>query len=227
MESPRVRPWSRRRKALAGAVVGLLLAVALVIAADRIVAGAAAGRIHSAPSTVPSFDVALVLGTSPTTRGRANAFFESRMDAAAALFRAGVVRGILASGDNSVRGYDEPAAMREALAARGVPAEFITVDCAGFSTLDSVVRARRVFGLDRVLIVSQRFHLERALFLARDTGLDAQGYAAADAPPHWQARVRARESFARVKAVADAWSGRGPRFLGPPVLVPLAPAVVR
>lgn len=213
---PRRRRW--RRAALAAA---LILGLA-VLGADRLVAAAGEGRIHDSVSGVRPADVALVLGTSPTTRGRPNAFFEARMDAAAALFRAGVVRGVLVSGDNSVPGYDEPTSMRAALVARGVPAEFIACDYAGFSTLDSVLRAEAVFGLSRVVVVSQRFHLERALYLARAAGIDAEGLAAEDAPAPWQARARARESFARVKAVLDAWTGRGPRFLGPRERVNLA-----
>ncbi|MCK6478993.1 MAG: YdcF family protein [Planctomycetes bacterium] len=213
---------SRRRRIAVAAAIAFGSAAALLLAADRVVAAAGRGRIAEDPTAVAPADVALVLGTGPLHRGAPNPFFEARLDAAAALFRAGTVRGILVSGDHGRIGYDEPTAMRDGLVARGVPAACITRDFAGFSTLDSVLRAGPVFGLRRVVIVSQRFHLERALYLARSAGLDARGIAAADAPAPWQARVRAREALARAKAVAEVALGTGPRFLGPRETVALA-----
>ena len=126
----------------------------------------AAGRIFGDAATAPENDVALVLGTAPTAgEGRwKNPFFESRMDAAATLFRAGKVRHLLVSGDNGRREYDEPTAMQSALPARGIPESAITLDYAGFRTLDSVVRARAVFGQTKLTIVTDDFHLPRALF---------------------------------------------------------------
>ena len=98
--------------------------------------------------------------------------------------------------------------MRNDLAARGVPAEFITCDFAGLRTLDSVQRAQRVFGQRRVVFVSQRFHLERALYLAQASGLDAVGFVAAEAPPRWAWRVRAREVLAQKTPQMDDVSRR-------------------
>jgi SanA protein len=107
--------------------------------------------------------------------------------------------------------------MRDALIAAGVPAQRIYRDYAGFRTLDSVLRARQVFGQDRVIVVSQRFHLERALFLAERRGLDDQGLAAPDAPWGLGWPTRLREAGSRLRAVSDIATEKGARFGGPPV----------
>lgn len=213
--SGRGGPGRSRRRRVVAAILGLVAlgSVALLVV-DGAISAAASDRIGESPENLRAADVALVLGTGPTTAGRPNGFFEARMDAAAALFREGVVRGLLVSGDNSRADYDEPSAMRDALVARGVPREFITCDYAGFSTLDSVRRAGPVFGQARVIIVSQRFHLERALYLASASGLEAEGFVAADVDRRWHWRARLREVLARGKAVLDVLLDRGPRFLG-------------
>lgn len=169
-------------------------------------------------SAVPPMEVALVLGCSPRTAdGRPNLFFSTRIRAASALYHAGKVQRLLVSGDNGRPDYDEPSAMRDALVAQGVPAAKITRDFAGFRTLDSVVRAKEVFGLERVIVVSQAFHVERAIFLARAHGLTAYGFAAADVGGPVGLKVRLREGLSRVAAVLDVHVLRSrPRFGGPP-----------
>lgn len=175
-------------------------------------------------ASTPERDVALVLGTSPTTNGRKNLFFVARMEAASELYRLGKVRHIIVSGDNRRAEYDEPTAMREALIASGVPDAAITRDYAGFRTLDSVVRARDVFGQSRVTIVSQEFHDARAIFIAQDHGIDAIGLAASDVAGARGFVVRARETLARTLAVLDTKVlGTRPHFPGPPELISLGP----
>jgi SanA protein len=102
------------------------------------------------------------------------------------------------SGDNHIASYDEPTDMRDALVAAGVPTNAITCDYAGFCTLDSVVRAKTVFGLQEFTIVTEEFPCPRALWIARQHGLDALAFAAPDFSARWSARVKARESLARV-----------------------------
>ena len=166
-------------------------------------------------------EVALVLGTSPRVGAGKNPFFEARMDAAAKLWRLGKVRHFLLSGDNRRHDYDEPTAMRDALIGRGVPANALSMDYAGLRTLDSVVRAREVFGLARVTIVTDRWHQPRALFLAHASGLDAVGFCTGDVPWGMSVRTRVREWFSRVKAVLDVWVLRKrPKFLGERVRLP-------
>lgn len=192
--------------------------VAFAIWADGHVAGRAAGRIFDRVDEVPRRDVALVLGTSKYANGRLNSFYTARIRAAAELYNAGKVDGILVSGDNGREDYNEPAQMKEDLVALGVPADYITADYAGFRTLDSIYRAEQVFGLQTYTVVSQPFHLERALYLAGQRGQDVIGYAAYGPAGYWGRRVRAREVLARALAVLDVeLLGREPRFLGDPV----------
>lgn len=210
----------RRRLLLAAAITALFL-----LASEVTVRRVARGRVYDGLDGLPPADVALVLGTAKTVAdGRPNAFYTTRVLLAARLYHEGKVRGIIVSGDNSRADYSEPADMRRDLVALGVPERFITCDYAGFSTLDSVRRVGRVFGQSRVIVVSQRFHVERAVFLARCDGLAASGCAAADAARWWQVRVRLREVLARGKALLDVALRRGPKFLGAREVVPLAGA---
>jgi SanA protein len=170
---------------------------------------------------LPVRKVGLVLGCSPRLGdGSLNWFFNNRMDAAAELFRSGKVEYLLVSGDNRYRTYDEPTEMKKALIARGVPAAKIVCDYAGITTLDSVIRAKAVFGQESVTIVSQRFHNERAIYLARAFGVDAVGYNAPDVPLAAAPRTYLREILSRQRAWLDAnFLRRKPRHLGPHVAI--------
>lgn len=214
----------RTRRIVMFAAFTVAALAAMVVCCDILVARAGVGRIHYSPGSVPPTDVAMVLGTSPRTRdGRANLFFRYRVEAAAELFKSGKVRHLLLSGDNRTQGYDEPTEMLEALTRAGVPREAMTLDYAGFRTLDSVVRARCVFGQSRLVIVSQGFHCERALYIARVRGIDASALVARNPGGAAGLRVRVRESLARVAAVLDvAVLGRDPRFTGPQEPIRLA-----
>ncbi|MBK5929537.1 hypothetical protein CCR82_03055 [Halochromatium salexigens] len=206
------RQWLRR--GLLFLVLGLVGMLAALVLVDLRISLATRDAITETLDEVEPTEVALILGTSRGQRGKPNRFYQARIEAAAALYHSGRVLGILVSGDNATRYYNEPIAMQRDLMALGVPGEHITLDYAGFRTLDSMVRAKEVFGLDRVLVVSQRFHLARAIFLARRFGLNAHGFAAADPPHLGYVRVRAREILARSAAVLDLLTGQGPRFLG-------------
>jgi vancomycin permeability regulator SanA len=153
-----------------------------------------------------------VLGAGP-----GSLYFEDRLDAAADLYKAGKVRHLLVSGaGDGEPGFTETDLMRTGLIQRHVPAAAITCDEAGVRTLDSMARARLVFGLDSVVIVSQSFHLPRAIFLAHHWGLDAVGYAADDPGGDFM-DTKGREWLARVLAVADTTiTHRQPRTLGAP-----------
>ncbi len=151
----------------------------------------------------------LVLGAAPTRAdGRANRYFVYRIDAAAALYKAGKVDYLIVSGDRRDDGYDEPTAMRDALIAAGVPAERIYRDAAGFHTRDSLARAHALFGQDDAIVISQRFHAERAIFIARAHGLRFTGYAARDLDAF--SAPRARETFSRIVALLDALAPERP-----------------
>lgn len=214
LRSPRIR-----RLAWAGGVALLVGAGAVLWAGHRI--AREASRVHTVSSS-PVRHVALVLGCSPRLRdGRENWFFRNRIECAAQLFREGKAHYLLVSGDNSRKEYDEPTAMKEALVQLGVPAQRIYLDYAGFSTLDSVVRAQAVFGQQEILIVSQKDHVMRALYIAAAHGIRAAGVAARDVGFQAGLRTRVREALARVRTVLDIHVlGRTPHFLGPRVPIP-------
>jgi SanA protein len=182
----------------------------------------ARNKVFTDVSDVPSCRVALVLGTNPyTSTGRSNYFFTTRIKAAADLYKSGKVRKLLVSGDNHVNDYDEPTAMRDALMARGVPKSDIILDYAGFRTLDSVVRAKKVFGQEQLIIVSQRFHNERAIYIAEHHGMTAYGFNAKDAKLTKRSLTITvvRESISRVKMFIDIVMNTEPKFLGEKIAV--------
>ena len=193
-----------------------------VLASAAMVHFAAQGRTYADSALIPQRDVGLVLGCSRyLADGRGNMFFKNRIAAAAALYNAGKVGALIVSGDNHTATYDEATDMKNALVKAGVPAENIYCDYAGFRTLDSVVRAKQVFGQTRLTVVSQHFHNQRAIFIARHHGIDAVGFDAAEVDIRNAFRTKFREQFARVKTVLDICAGTNPKFLGAPVEIVL------
>lgn len=210
-----------RKKIILALVVVVVCVLGSIYGALALVRSAASGRLYSGTAEIPHRQVGLVLGCSRRLGdGMPNPFFASRIRAASELFAAGKVDYLLVSGDNHTQGYDEVTDMRQALLAAGIPANRVYGDCAGFRTLDSMARAHQVFGLNDVTVVSQEFHNQRAIFLARHQGLDAIGYNARDEDLGDVSGTHRRERFARVKAVLDIYLLRTkPRFLGPKVVI--------
>ncbi len=170
---------------------------------------------------VPNTKVAIVLGTSEFLKnGSTNMYFKFRIEAVVDLWQAGKIKYVLVSGDNSTKKYDEPTAMKEALVKRGIPASRIVLDYAGFRTLDSMVRAKEVFGQKKLIIVSQQFHVERALVIAKFKDIEAFGYNAVDVEAYSGFRTKLREYFARIKLWLDLLLGVDPKYLGDPVPIP-------
>jgi len=183
---------------------------------------AAQERIYTNIEKVPHKKAALLLGTAKyVARGKKNYFYVYRIRAAAALWKAGKVDAIVVSGDNATQYYNEIRRMENDLVKAGVPKKYIAADHAGFRTLDSIVRAEAVFDLKDYIIISQKFHLERALFIAKAKGQDVIGFAAKDKEGTKAARKMAyREYLARVKAFLDVYILQTePRFYGKKVKV--------
>jgi SanA protein len=202
-------------------VLGFGVGSALVVGCHYWVEAVAGPYCHDDVSTVPKMKVALVLGCAPTIQGRPNLFFTKRMEAAVRLHQSGKVEALIVSGDNGSKEYDEATAMKDALVKAGIPEKAIYLDYAGFRTLDSVVRAKEVFGQEAFVVVSQRFHNERAVFLARQRGTQAVGYDAADLRGSRGMMTHLREYLARVQAVLDVTLlGTQPKFLGEAVVIP-------
>ncbi|MFG6178231.1 vancomycin high temperature exclusion protein [Halomonas sp. THAF12] len=194
-----------------------LLAILLFVGANLWMLSETRERIDTEPGHCGPERVGIVFGTSHWTRsGERNPHFEGRMQAAARLYRQGRVMHLLLSGDNSTRYYNEPVTMWRDLRKREVPDAAMTLDYAGFSTFDTLSRARDVFTVDRALLVTQSWHLPRALFIAEALGLEARGCAAPERPSEGVLWLRAREWVARVATLGDLYVwGREPHFLGP------------
>lgn len=195
-----------------------LLALLLIYMSDYKIRSSTAPYIYSDLDQIPYNKTALVLGTSKSIGKYSNPYYENRMKAAAELWQQGKAKYFLLSGDNSRVGYDEPSDMKNSLIALGVPAENIYLDYAGFRTYDSMIRCREIFSQTQVTIVSQRFHNERALYIAQQLGMHAIAYNAADV---WQSRsMYWREKLARVKLFVDQIIDTQPRFLGKKEYIP-------
>ena len=169
-------------------------------------------------------DVGLVLGCSKRfSSGVPSLYFTGRMQAAAELWKSGKLRCIIVSGDNREKYYNEPRDMKAALVKLGVPEDKIVCDFAGLRTFDSVVRARRIFGAQKITIISQSYHVKRAVATARQLGIDAEGYCAAHIPFNRPTLLRQfmRERAARVAMVLDLLIGAEPRHMGEQVALPL------
>ncbi|PID84373.1 protein SanA [Candidatus Gracilibacteria bacterium] len=160
-------------------------------------------RIYTQIETIPSKTYGLVLGTSPLTKGKTNRFFTTRIEAAKELYERGKIKKIIVSGSKNNDGYDEPSYMKNALIKAGIPAENIILDSQGFRTIDSIMRAKNTFKIPSATVISQPFHIERALFLAHMEGFDAIGYGAADIPLSQGIGTYIREIGARWKAMYD------------------------
>lgn len=210
--NPRLR--RRLRRALGW---GLVAALAAVVLSNRWVINSTDAYLYSESSLIPENEVGLVLGCSPfVSGGGPSPQFHGRMQAAADLYKHGKLKRLIVSGANPDARYNEPKKMREALLELGVPSEAMVLDYAGDSTFDSVTRAQIVFGLQRITIVTQKYHAYRALFLARKNGLQAVAYAAPLANGGGPGlRHPPREVLARLLAVLDLFVLRTrPRLLG-------------
>lgn len=210
-------------------ILSLTVFVALIIIGTIIVNRHVESRtgdlIYENVDSIPHNKVALLLGTNPLNRhGHPNSYFANRIELAVQLYHAGKIDFIIASGDNHVKEYDEPTAMRDSLIARGVPEHRIVLDFAGFRTLDSVVRAKEVFGCDSLTIISQGDHCARALYLAEANGISAVAIAAPIRAGRFvRTRLAIREWLARDKMMLDLWLGKRPHFLGERINIPEAP----
>ena len=205
------------KRILALISVAFLLCIALLLLCNQLVVSNAEGRLYDSVNEVENTEVGLLLGTTPQTRigRRPNQFFKFRIDAAEQLYKAGKIEKILVSGDaNSLDGVNEVECMRDSLVARGVPVNVIMLDGSGLRTLDSVVRAVEVYGVHSFVVISQRFHNERAIYLAEHLGLDIQrisGFNAADATSNMAILTYIREYLARVKMFMDIFTGVQPK----------------
>lgn len=195
------------------AVAVAVLVVGCVLYVDH----GASGHVYSV-GTVPAAPVVLVLGAQVYEPGdHPSPFLQARLELARELYQAGSAKVILVSGDNSRPDYNEPGGMAAWLTAHGVPASKVVADYAGFDTYDSCARAKLIFGVTKLTVVTQSYHIRRAVSLCRHLGIDANGVGDDSVRDRyyswWKATIR--EQGACVKAVGDLTTRRNPVFLGP------------
>lgn len=197
------------KKFLVFVAIIIMMGLIIVIGCQIAVTSAAKGRMYNDVKEIPHREVGLLLGTSPLGRsGRPNQFYLFRLDATVALYNAGKIDRIIISGARRGDDYDEPTEMRNDLVKRGLPDSIFVLDGEGHRTISSIVRTKEVLAEDSVTIISQKFHNERALFLARHNEIDAIAFNAENTSSRrWRLMMVLRESLARVKAVAEAIFG--------------------
>ncbi len=195
----------------------VFIIIIFILSVDLFIQDKSQKFIYSDIDSVPKKDVALLLGTAKyIKKGKINYFYKYRIDAAVKLYKYKKIKAILVSGDNASKYYNEPARMRKDLIKRGIPKSKIYLDFAGFRTLDSILRAKQIFGLKDFIIVSQKFHLQRAIFIARKKGIDAIGFEAKSLKNTLASlKMQIREYFARVAAFLDIYLlDTKPKFFG-------------
>lgn len=204
-----------RKNILISCILLLLCVIGILFYCNKTVADAALNKTHDKLVEIPYCQTALLLGTSPKLKnGKDNLYFTYRIKAAAELYQAGKIKYIIISGDNSKQSYNEPEVMKQALIQLSIPEDIIYLDYAGFRTLDSVVRAKEIFGQNSITVISQQFHNERAIYLAEKQGIHAIGYNAQDVPIYSGFKTQLREYLARVKMFIDILVNKQPHFLG-------------
>ncbi len=198
----------------------IIIGIITVWGVDRWVSASAKTNMYSSVTNVPAKKVGLLLGTSKyLSDSMVNLYYQYRIDATVALYKAGKIQYVLISGDNSRKEYSEPEMMQADLIAAGIPAERIFLDFAGFRTLDSIVRCKLVFGEDDILIISQPFHNERALFIADKKDIKAVAFNAQDVSANYGFKTQMREKLARIKLLLDISFNKQPKFLGEQVRI--------
>ena len=202
-------------------LVTLIFLIPIVLfGSDYWIEYSAKNNIYSEIKSIPKHKVGLVLGTSKFLKnGGINPYYSKRIKATIELYQHNKIEFVLVSGDNGHTSYDEPTTFKNDLIEAGIPAQKIFLDYAGFRTLDSIVRAKQIFGQTDLTIISQKFHIERAIYLASHYGIDADGYIAGNYTKRSSMRLRIREKLARTKAVLDVILNVGPKFLGEKITI--------
>jgi SanA protein len=201
-------------------LTSIVIVFALTIWSNIAVNQTAKKFISDDLANVKPNNVGLLLGTSRNLKnGAKNDFFFNRIDAAVELYKSGKIKNIIISGDNSKTDYNEPTDMKAELVKNEIPDSLIYLDYAGFRTLDAVMRARDIFGQNSFIVISQKFHNERAVYLARKFGIDAFGYNAREVQAYKGFKTKLREFFARDKMFLDLFFGVKPKFLGEKIII--------
>ncbi len=195
--------------------ITIIILFVSIFVSNYVITNNAKQKMFTDVQVIPKNKVGLLLGTSKyAIGGGINLYYKYRLESAVKLYKSGKIDFILVSGDNGSARYDEPTVFKKDLIKTGIPKEKIILDYAGFRTLDSVVRAKEIFGQNTITIISQQFHNERAIYLAEHFGINAIGFNAKDVSVSYGIKVTLREYLARVKVFIDIFIGKQPKFLG-------------
>ncbi len=201
--SNRIEKWLMR---------GILAVLGIIVFAYLLFYLSTASSITYTLTELPQADVVIILGAKTFPDGTLSLIFKDRVEKGITLYKEGYVKKILVTGDNSSVGYNEVNPVREYMLSKGIPSDVIFLDHAGFDTYSSMYRAREIFLVDSAIIVTQSFHMPRAVFLAHHFGIEAYG---TPSDQHgYIFRNNVRELLANVKALLDIISFRKPKFLG-------------
>lgn len=193
----------------------LIIIISASIIANIKIESATKNNIFSDVSIIPVNRVGLLLGTSKLlSNGKPNQYFTYRIDAVVQLINARKIKYVVISGDNRKKNYNEPQDMKDALMSRGLPENRIFLDYAGFRTYDSVYRMKAIFGQTDFTIISQEFHNQRAVYIAKSLKLNAVGFNARNVTKFYGFKTNVREKFSRIKMFIDLAFGKEPKFLG-------------
>jgi len=203
------------KKILLSFLILILLTIFSIIITDKIVEKNTENKTYNSLADIPHNKVGLLLGTSKfLVDGRVNAYYSYRIEATKKLFEAKKIDFVLVSGDNGTISYDEPTVIKKDLLESGIPTSSIFLDYAGFRTLDSIVRSKEIFGQNSITVISQKFHNERAIFIAEKKGIEAIGYNAQDVSTYFGLKTQLREKLARLKMMFDLLFHTQPKFFG-------------
>ena len=192
-----------------------------IVITNIIVIHSAKNKTYNVAAQIPSNHVGLILGANKyVSNGSINLYYKYRLNAAIQLYNAQKIKYIIISGDNSSKNYNEPNMFKADLVKNGIPEAHIYLDFAGFRTLDSIVRVKEIFGQESVTIISQKFHNQRAIFLAKHFNIDAIAFNAKDVSSSIGLKTRLREYLAKTKAVIDVLINTQPKFLGEKIKIP-------
>tara|TARA_B100000929_G_scaffold159409_1_gene126142 strand:+ start:1286 stop:1918 length:633 start_codon:yes stop_codon:yes gene_type:complete len=203
----------RLKKIILSSVIGLVLIIFLVLGIEAIFQRQTAGLIYSDFSNVPPANTVIVLGASVHADGKLSPILQDRVDTAIKLYRKNKVKNFLVTGDHRTEDYNEVAAMVNYLESNGIDRDLIITDHAGLDTYDSMYRAGKLFNVKSAIVVTQKFHLPRALFIAKNLGMDYRGFTADQRAYQTEYKLKQREKLANLKALWEVLLNKKPKTL--------------
>lgn len=191
----------------------IIVGILIIFGLEAYIAKETASQIYSEAAEIPQANTAIILGASVHANGKLSPILQDRVEAAYKLYQTNKVANFLVSGDHKTDNYDEVNTIKNYLLEKGVPKEDIILDHAGFDTYDSMYRSKAVFNLKSAIVVTQKFHLPRSLFIANNIGLDYKGFEAGPVAYNSSEKIKRREQLANFKAIWELVFNKKPTTL--------------